>query len=113
VPRSLRCLDIPLSRPPRSPDSLACPPSYGWLCTLACTAPAKALLASFYDDPPSPQAKKAVVPELPGELQPQTCVIFVLGGPGSGKGTQCQKIVKAYGFEHLSAGAGPHANTCT
>ena len=31
-------------------------------------------------------------------------VIFVLGGPGSGKGTQCKKIVKDYGFCHLSAG---------
>lgn len=31
-------------------------------------------------------------------------VIFVLGGPGSGKGTQCARLVKDYGFEHLSAG---------
>jgi hypothetical protein len=31
-------------------------------------------------------------------------VIFVLGGPGSGKGTQCAKIVDSYGFVHLSAG---------
>ena len=31
-------------------------------------------------------------------------VIFVLGGPGSGKGTQCSKIVKDYNFAHLSAG---------
>lgn len=31
-------------------------------------------------------------------------VIFVLGGPGAGKGTQCQNIVKEYGFVHLSAG---------
>ncbi|KAG6548156.1 hypothetical protein Mapa_010206 [Marchantia paleacea] len=31
-------------------------------------------------------------------------VIFVLGGPGSGKGTQCAKIVDNYGFIHLSAG---------
>jgi UMP-CMP kinase len=31
-------------------------------------------------------------------------VIFVLGGPGSGKGTQCAKLVKDYGFKHLSAG---------
>jgi len=58
------------------------------------------------------QAKKAVVPEFPGQLPPQTCVIFVLGGPGSGKGTQCQKIVKGYGFEHLSAGAGRQSNIC-
>ncbi|KAI5286177.1 hypothetical protein KEM54_006993 [Ascosphaera aggregata] len=31
-------------------------------------------------------------------------VIFVLGGPGSGKGTQSAKIVADYGFTHLSAG---------
>ncbi|XP_072172711.1 UMP-CMP kinase-like isoform X2 [Diadema setosum] len=31
-------------------------------------------------------------------------VVFVLGGPGAGKGTQCQKIVEKYGFVHLSAG---------
>ncbi|KAH9304218.1 hypothetical protein KI387_008622, partial [Taxus chinensis] len=31
-------------------------------------------------------------------------VVFVLGGPGSGKGTQCAKIVEKYGFTHLSAG---------
>lgn len=28
----------------------------------------------------------------------------MLGGPGSGKGTQCDKIVKKYGFTHLSTG---------
>ena len=26
------------------------------------------------------------------------------GGPGSGKGTQCDKIVAQYGFTHLSSG---------
>lgn len=31
-------------------------------------------------------------------------VIFVLGGPGLGKGTQCAKLVKDKGFVHLSAG---------
>jgi UMP-CMP kinase len=31
-------------------------------------------------------------------------VIFVLGGPGAGKGTQCANIVKTYNFLHLSAG---------
>eukprot|EP01018_Ginkgo_biloba_P027948 Gb_40483 [translate_table: standard] len=31
-------------------------------------------------------------------------IIFVLGGPGSGKGTQCAKIVENFGFTHLSAG---------
>lgn len=31
-------------------------------------------------------------------------IIFVIGGPGCGKGTQCQKIVEKYGFTHLSTG---------
>ena len=31
-------------------------------------------------------------------------VIFVLGGPGAGKGTQCANLVRDYGFRHLSAG---------
>lgn len=31
-------------------------------------------------------------------------VVFVLGGPGSGKGTQCANIIKDFCYEHLSAG---------
>ncbi len=31
-------------------------------------------------------------------------VVFVLGPPGSGKGTQCAKIVEKFGYVHLSAG---------
>lgn len=31
-------------------------------------------------------------------------VIFVLGGPGAGKGTQCEYIVRDFGYVHLSAG---------
>ncbi|KAH8363612.1 hypothetical protein KR084_012116 [Drosophila pseudotakahashii] len=31
-------------------------------------------------------------------------VVFVLGGPGAGKGTQCSKIVDRFQFTHLSAG---------
>ncbi|XP_061925255.1 UMP-CMP kinase isoform X1 [Entelurus aequoreus] len=31
-------------------------------------------------------------------------VVFVLGGPGAGKGTQCAKIVENYNYTHLSAG---------
>jgi len=34
---------------------------------------------------------------------PPKC-IFVLGGPGSGKGTQCAKLVESFGCLHLSAG---------
>ncbi|EPZ30970.1 ADK-domain-containing protein [Rozella allomycis CSF55] len=31
-------------------------------------------------------------------------IIFVLGGPGSGKGTQCEKISNEFGYAHLSTG---------
>merc|ERR1712149_64463 len=31
-------------------------------------------------------------------------VIWVLGGPGCGKGTQCDRIVAQYGYTHLSSG---------
>lgn len=31
-------------------------------------------------------------------------VVYVLGGPGSGKSTQCSKISSEFGFSHLSAG---------
>jgi len=31
-------------------------------------------------------------------------IIFIVGGPGSGKGTQCDNLVKKYGFTHLSSG---------
>lgn len=31
-------------------------------------------------------------------------VLFVLGGPGAGKGTQCTKLSEEYGLSHISAG---------
>jgi pantothenate kinase-related protein Tda10 len=36
------------------------------------------------------------------ELKPK--VVFFLGGPGSGKGTQSSLIKSKYGYKHLSAG---------
>jgi hypothetical protein len=38
------------------------------------------------------------------EVAPKPQVVFVLGGPGAGKGTQCANIVREYGWVHLSAG---------
>lgn len=35
---------------------------------------------------------------------PEPSVIFVLGGPGAGKGTQCALLQRAFGLQHLSAG---------
>ena len=34
-------------------------------------------------------------------LLPTRQVVFVLGGPGSGKGTQCALLVKEFGITHL------------
>ncbi|KAJ3367789.1 adenylate kinase, partial [Kappamyces sp. JEL0680] len=31
-------------------------------------------------------------------------LVFVLGGPGAGKGTQCAKIVETYKYKHISTG---------
>ena len=33
---------------------------------------------------------------------PKIC--FVIGGPGSGKGTQCEMLVAKYGVAHFSSG---------
>ncbi|KAK4541590.1 bifunctional uridylate/adenylate kinase [Oleoguttula mirabilis] len=54
---------------------------------------------------PALQAPKRSQPLFsPGTSDGQALVIFVLGGPGSGKGTQCANLVRDYGFKHLSAG---------
>jgi UMP-CMP kinase len=45
---------------------------------------------------------KLLSPLVPAEQVP--AVVFVLGGPGAGKGTQCERIAKAHGYVHLSAG---------
>ncbi|KAK3419548.1 hypothetical protein EUGRSUZ_G00116 [Eucalyptus grandis] len=45
------------------------------------------------------------LPQTEGSLtEKKPTVVFVLGGPGSGKGTQCANIVQHFGFTHLSAG---------
>ncbi|KAF4395269.1 hypothetical protein F8388_001656 [Cannabis sativa] len=47
----------------------------------------------------------AVNQDLNGSLaEKNPTVVFVLGGPGSGKGTQCANIVEHFGYTHLSAG---------
>lgn len=42
--------------------------------------------------------------EIQGKHPDIPKIIFVLGGPGAGKGTQCSLIVKNLGYVHLSAG---------
>ncbi|RLN07480.1 putative UMP/CMP kinase 4 [Panicum miliaceum] len=52
-------------------------------------------------DAPAVVAEEATENTLGGK---KVTVVFVLGGPGSGKGTQCANIVEHFGFTHLSAG---------
>jgi len=33
-----------------------------------------------------------------------TKLVFVLGGPGSGKGTQCSRLAREFNLSHLSVG---------
>ena len=40
---------------------------------------------------------------MAAELQGKK-IVFIVGGPGSGKGTQCDRIVAKYGYCHLSSG---------
>jgi UMP-CMP kinase len=56
---------------------------------------------------PSPKASGSL--PAPSKSTPtfspkDVTVVFVLGGPGAGKGTQCANLVRDYGFVHLSAG---------
>jgi UMP-CMP kinase len=61
---------------------------------------------------PDPVEKTADALRPPPSLNPKkpkfekekVTVIFVLGGPGAGKGTQCSLLVEKYNFVHLSAG---------
>jgi len=58
--------------------------------------------AEYFGELIAKQKPASAPPLAASPKKPQ--VIFVLGGPGSGKGTQCANIVSQYGFEHLSAG---------
>lgn len=61
----------------------------------------RSLYASYYTQPwPS----KPTLTDTPFLTICFLTVIFVLGGPGAGKGTQCSRLVDRYGFTHLSAG---------
>ncbi|XP_063375825.1 adenylate kinase isoenzyme 1-like [Cydia fagiglandana] len=46
----------------------------------------------------------ATHPHLPPKPKAVLPIVWVLGGPGVGKGAQCHKIAAKYGFTHLSTG---------
>ena len=49
-------------------------------------------------------AVQASKPRTRVPTKPKPRVLFILGGPGAGKGTQCALLAAEYGFVHLSAG---------
>lgn len=51
--------------------------------------------------PSAPLGSSNVSPEFDSK---EIMVVFFLGGPGSGKGTQSKYLVEQYGFVHFSAG---------
>ncbi|KAF7949552.1 uncharacterized protein EAE97_003061 [Botrytis byssoidea] len=53
--------------------------------------------------PPTPQLPSPPKP-TPTFSPEKVTILFVLGGPGAGKGTQCANLVRDYNFTHLSAG---------
>ena len=48
--------------------------------------------------------KKVLQLKIQSIIHPLTLYVNTTGGPGSGKGTQCAKIVDEFGYIHLSAG---------
>lgn len=60
--------------------------------------------AEFLEDTPKEEKKEDLQADGPAFSADQVSVVFVLGGPGAGKGTQCAKLVNDYHFVHLSAG---------
>ncbi|CAM9945672.1 unnamed protein product, partial [Sphacelaria rigidula] len=66
----------------------------------ATSAEAKATVGG--GSPPGAEAFAAA--DRPHVVDDRAPVIFVLGGPGSGKGTQCERLATEYGYVHLSAG---------
>lgn len=58
--------------------------------------------AAAGDAPPA--SLPAPAKSTPAFSSSDVTVVFVLGGPGAGKGTQCARLVEHHGFTHLSAG---------
>ena len=63
---------------------------------------------NYYDPRSNTIANNCGAQSLPGSMcTKQACkpqIIFVMGGPGAGKGTQCKRIVEEFGFATFSTG---------
>lgn len=60
------------------------------------------LPASFFFRQSANSAEGKAVQKA-GKISPDK-IVLVLGGPGSGKGTQCAKLVQDFGLKHISLG---------
>ncbi|KAK3395869.1 adenylate kinase-domain-containing protein [Sordaria brevicollis] len=98
------------SPPPRETNKVAFWP---FVAVIALGSGGYMLLVNRRKDmPPNPTSASAAATQAPSNPSTPTpafdpsdvTVIFVLGGPGAGKGTQCARLVRDYGFTHLSAG---------
>ena len=70
----------------------------------------KAVQAAFNALPAASPSRTSVLPanhtaSSAAQTAAKPKVVFVLGGPGAGKGTQCANIVRDFGWVHLSAQA--------
>lgn len=77
------------------------------MCTLNPTNPLQWLgLRLLRTDKPDMEYFPHATTESVGKeiKKPVRRIFFVLGGPGSGKGTQCSQLVERFGFDHFSAG---------
>ncbi|RMZ78189.1 hypothetical protein DV738_g3986, partial [Chaetothyriales sp. CBS 135597] len=62
-------------------------------------------MAAVEQSIPQPDVPPASATASSAAIDPaKVTVVYILGGPGSGKGTQSEYLVKDYGFTHLSAG---------
>ncbi|GAU97238.1 hypothetical protein RvY_08569 [Ramazzottius varieornatus] len=52
----------------------------------------------------APYSHHVVSPSVPHSSITNLPIVFVMGGPGSGKGTQCALIKEQFGYTHLSTG---------
>ncbi|CZR50834.1 probable uridine-monophosphate kinase (UMP-CMP kinase) [Phialocephala subalpina] len=72
--------------------------------TLAGSGAYALMVKSRADMAPTTEQIAAPKKETPTFSPTKVTVLFVLGGPGAGKGTQCANLVRDYHFTHLSAG---------
>merc|ERR1711939_1239702 len=62
------------------------------------------MVKSRVEMPPTTEQIAAPKKDTPTFSPSSVTVLFVLGGSGAGKGTQCANLVRDYKFTHLSAG---------